>query len=116
MEPVQRWSWTDLTNEPDWNVPENWVRSSDCAQVEAARDAAIRERDEFQQMLKRATELKCATEARLDALARQGDLLKQIIIAWDADEDLEFSEAIDAAREALGFKPADPPVRAEGGE
>lgn len=35
-------------------------------------------------------------------------LLKALVVAWDADQDLEFDEAIDAAREHLGFKLAAP--------
>jgi hypothetical protein len=32
------------------------------------------------------------------------DILRKLIIAWDADQDLEFDEALDAARKLLGFK------------
>lgn len=36
-------------------------------------------------------------------------LLKAIVIAWDADQDLEFDEALAAARRHLGFRLVDEP-------
>lgn len=35
-------------------------------------------------------------------------VLKKLVIAWDADQDLEFDEAIDEARALIGFKLAPP--------
>lgn len=37
--------------------------------------------------------------------------LKKLVIAWDADQDLEFDEGIDEARQLLGFKLAEPTNR-----
>lgn len=36
-------------------------------------------------------------------------LLKALVIAWDADQDEEFDEALVAARQALGFTLAEDP-------
>jgi hypothetical protein len=36
-------------------------------------------------------------------VSEHDDLLRRLIIAWDSDQDEEFSEAMDEVRSAVGF-------------
>ena len=42
-----------------------------------------------------------------DAQTPEGRILRKLVIAWDAEQDEEFDEAISEARTALGLRLAD---------
>lgn len=58
------------------------------------------ERDKWLDLFNRSEQFQNGPTKRSDALATA---LKAIVIAWDADQDIEFDEALTNARSLMGF-------------